>query len=213
LAQYCVLAGPDPCLEHIMNPYFQACLLLGALPMPEIVNGPNSPRCTSAASESGIQGSQGLGPDPSLTHARDGRGRFAKGSSGNPRGRPRGIPNPRRRVPNLVARPLSAPALSRLLDRKPHLLRPLAEQLLPPPLGTVDPAARLGIDLESLPTAEDCRRVLSTVLAAIGRGEIAPAEGARIARGVRSRLVAIRLLLGLGRRRAPKTRPVRPQMA
>jgi hypothetical protein len=35
--------------------------------------------------------------------ARDARGRFATGSSGNPRGRPRGIPNPRRRVPDLVA--------------------------------------------------------------------------------------------------------------
>jgi len=71
--------------------------------------------------------------------ARDARGRFAKGSSGNPSGRPLGIPNPRRRVPDLVARPLSAPALSDLLDRKPHLLRPLAAQLLPVPLAAVDP--------------------------------------------------------------------------
>src|SRR5207244_10112706 len=36
----------------------------------------------------------------------------AKGSSGNPRGRSRGIPNPKRHVPDLVARPLSAQALS-----------------------------------------------------------------------------------------------------
>jgi hypothetical protein len=60
-------------------------------------------------------------------------GRFAKGSSGNPHGRPRGIPNPERRVPDLVARPLSARALSDLLDRKPDLLRLLATQILPPP--------------------------------------------------------------------------------
>ena len=33
-----------------------------------------------------------------------------------------------RRVPDLVARPLSTQALSDLLDRKPHLLRPLAKQ-------------------------------------------------------------------------------------
>jgi hypothetical protein len=95
-------------------------------------------------------------------------------------------------VPDLVARPLSAQALSDLLDRKPHLLRPLAAQLLPPPLDAVDPAERLGIDLTSLRTAEDLRRVLSTVLAAIARGEIAPGEGADIAKRVHARLRAIR---------------------
>jgi len=58
-------------------------------------------------------------------------------------------------VPDLVARPLSAQALSKLLDRKPHLLRPLVMQLLPPPLTAIDPAERLGIDLSSLRTAED----------------------------------------------------------
>jgi hypothetical protein len=45
------------------------------------------------------------------------RGRFAKGRSGNPRG----IRNPRRRVPDLLARPLSLKALSLLIDRKPHV--------------------------------------------------------------------------------------------
>jgi hypothetical protein len=89
--------------------------------------------CSLLLSESGIQGSQSLGPNLSSPRARDGRGRFAKGSSGNPGGRPRGIRNPRRRAPDLVARPLGAQALSKLLDGKPHLLRPLAMQLLPPP--------------------------------------------------------------------------------
>ena len=168
--------------------------------MPEIVTDPISPRCSSAASGIGIEEIQPLDPDPSSRSARDGSGRFAKGSSGNPRGRPRGIRNPRRRVPNLVARPLSAQALSDLLDRKPHLLRPLVEQLLPPPLGAIDPAERLGIDLDSLRTGGDCRRVLSLVLAAIGRGKIAPAEGAGIARRVGSRLSAMRRLQRLERR-------------
>jgi len=99
---------------------------------------------------------QQLGPDPLLPRARDARGRFVKGSSGNPRG-PRGIPNAKRRVSDLAARPLSAQALSDLIDRKPHLLRPLAAQLLPP-LAPIDPAKRLGIDLSALRTAEEFRR-------------------------------------------------------
>jgi hypothetical protein len=135
-----------------------------------------------------------------LRRARDARARgFVKGTSGNPHGRPRGIRNPRRRVPNLVARPLSADALSNFLDRKPHLLRPLAMQLLPPPLKPIDPAERLGIDLASLRTTEDCQRLLPTVLAAIAHGEITPGEGARLARRVRTRLRAIRRLARLQR--------------
>jgi hypothetical protein len=104
-----------------------------------------------------------------------------------------------------VARPLSAQALSDLLDRKPHLLRPLALQLLPPPLDAVDPAERLGIDLASLRTAADVRQVLSTVLAAIARGEIAPAQGARLARRMRARLRATRRQARFDRRLALET--------
>src|SRR5438552_3698056 len=115
--------------------------------MPEIVADPPSPSCYRLFSGAGVEESQSLGPDPFSPRARDGRGRFATGSSGNPRGRPRGIPNPRRRVPDLAARPLSAQALSDLIDRKPHLLRPLAAQVLPPPLAAIEPAAGLGIDL------------------------------------------------------------------
>src|SRR5262245_26539607 len=141
--------------------------------MPEIVADPPSPGCYHLLPGAGTQEPQRLGPDPFAPGGRDARGRFAKGSSGNLRGRPPGIRNPRRRVPDLAARPLSAQALSDLLDRKPHLLRPLAAQLLPPPLAT-DPAERLGIDLACLRTVEDCRRVLATVLAAVARGEVAP---------------------------------------
>ncbi len=101
-------------------------------------------------------------------------------------------------MPDLVARPLSAQALSDLLTRKPHLLRPLAAQLLPPPLDSIDPAVRHGIDLSSVHTVEDCRPVLTTVLGAIARGEIAPAEGARIARRVRARLRVARYLARFG---------------
>ena len=116
--------------------------------MPEIVADPPLPSRYQLFPKPEIRESQQLGPDPFLPRGRDARGRFAKGSSGNPRGRPPGIPNPRRRVPDLVARPLSAQALSDLLDRKPHLLRPLAAQLLPPPLASIDPAEPVVANIE-----------------------------------------------------------------
>ena len=181
--------------------------------MPEIIADPPSIACYHLFPGPQVQESQQLDPDLLRPRARDARGRFAKGNSGNPRGRPPGIRNPRRRVPDLAARPLSAQALSDLLDRKPHLLRPLAKQLLPPP-ASIDPAKRLGIDLESVHTPEDCRQVLATVLAGIVQGEIAPAEGARIARRVRTRLRAIRRLARLARRFAAASRSgARPSSA
>ena len=180
--------------------------------MSEIIADPPSPLCSLLFSGSGVEESQILGPDPFSPRPRDARGRFAKGRSGNPRGRPRGIPNPKRRVPDLIARPIGAEALSGLLDRKPHLLRPLLAQLLPPPLVSLDPTARLGIDLSSLRTAEDFRQVLPTVLAAVARGEIAPTEGARIARCARARLRALRRLARLERRLARRTSPARPAL-
>ena len=91
---------------------------------------------------------------------------------------------------DLAARQLGATVLSDLLDRKPQLLRPLAAQLLPPPLTDIDPAARLGIDLSSLRTVEDLRQVLATVLAAVARGDITPAEAAHIAERAEARLRA-----------------------
>jgi len=142
-----------------------------------------------------------------LPRARDTRGHFAKGSSGNPRGRPPGIRNPKRRVPDLVARPLSPQALLDLLERKPELLRPLAAQVLPPPRAATDPAERLGIDLSSLRTVEDFRQVLATVMTAVARGQIAPAEAARVARRVRAQSRALRRCARLTHRLARQARP------
>jgi hypothetical protein len=172
-----------------MNIYF-GLVGSGAPLMPEKVADPPSPSCYHLFPGTGIQEFQRLDPDRSSLRGRDARGRFAKGRSGNPPGRSPGIPNPRRRVPDLSARRPSAQAVSDLLDRQPHLLRPLAAQLLPPP-AAIDPAERLGIDLASLRTVEDGRQTLVTVLEAVARGGIAPADGARIAKRVRARLRAV----------------------
>jgi hypothetical protein len=160
--------------------------------MPEIADLPPL-RCSLLHSGGGIGESQSLAPDLFSTLARDPRGRFARGHSGNPAGRPPGIPNPKRRLPDLRARPLSPQTLADFLKRKPWLRRPLAAQFLPP-ARRIDPADRLGIDLASLRTAADFQRVLSTVLAAVSRGEITPAEAGGIGRRVRARLRAQRRL-------------------
>jgi Family of unknown function (DUF5681) len=175
-------------LERTYQEYIFRPLGSGAPSMPEIVTDPHDPSCYHLFPGSRIEEFQLLGPDRFSPRGREARGRFAKGNSGNPRGRPRGIRNPRRRVPDLVARRPSAQALSDLLDRKPHLLGLLAAQLLPPPLPPTDPATHLRIDLSSLCTVEDVRQVLSAVLAAVARGDVAPAEGARIARRACARL-------------------------
>ncbi len=170
---------------------------------------PSSLTCFPLFSDAQVSGFQSFDPDPALSRARDARGRFAKGSSGNPRGRPRGIPNPRRRVPDLVARPLSAQALRELIDRKPHLLKPLAIQLLPPPLAAIDPAERLGIDPSSVLTVEDLRKALATVLVAVSHGEIGPGEAASVARRVRAGWRSVRRLARLERRVAHETKRLR----
>src|SRR5258708_7033875 len=116
--------------------------------MPEILAAVPDPTCSHLFSGAGIEESQSLAPDwfspragarSREDHARDGRGRFAEGHSGNSKGRPPGIPNPQQRVLTLRAWRANPWAASALLDRRPHLLRPLAALVLPPPRAD-DPA-------------------------------------------------------------------------
>ena len=176
--------------------------------MPEIADPP-SVCCFLLHSESDTEELQQLGPD--LFRARapareatpgmgDKSGRFAKGHSGNPKGRPRGIPNPKRRVLTLAGWRRNPQAAAALLDRKPRLLRPLLGQLLPRPAKPQDPAERLGISVVSLRDAAEMQQAMQRVLAAVSAGEIGIREAGRLARQVRTRMRALRRLARWQRR-------------
>jgi hypothetical protein len=165
--------------------------------MPEIVADPLSPSCCHLFLRPAIQPFQQLGPDPFLPRARDACGRFVKGSSGNARGRPARHPQPQA----AGARPCD-PAADRAgavgSDR--------------PRASSVTAARR-----PALTTAPRFDRpggqVLASVLTAMARGEITPAEGAQIAERIDARLHASRRLARLMRRLmdrpAIQTSPVR----
>jgi len=171
--------------------------------VPENLGPQPAAACNSLHFGIGIAGNQSLGPDlfsaAARARVRDARGRFATGHSGNPRGRPPGIPNPKRRVPNLRTLCLKPGAASALARRKPRLLRPMLAQILPP-AAPIPPAERLGIDFRKLRRIEDVQRAMRKIWAGLSRGEIGPGEAARLARRVAGRRRLARLDRRAGRR-------------
>jgi hypothetical protein len=119
---------------------------------------------------------QTFGPVLFIDGTRDANGRFAKGHSGNPRGRPPGIPNPNRRLLDFVNCPPKPGVIGRLIDRKPYLLRRFAQQVLPYRHAPLDPLERVGIDRSAVRAPSEIDQLVIRSWAAMAGGEITPAE-------------------------------------
>jgi uncharacterized protein DUF5681 len=130
--------------------------------------------------------SQALSPDLFLQKqatqaaARDPNGRFAKGRSGNPAGRPRGIRNPRARQ---IARLRWFPELGSVryaiacaLDGHPLAIQLCIAGLIPPRRGNP-----IAFDLPPIRDAAEILPALGTILEAAAAGEIAPSEAVQLA--------------------------------
>ncbi len=107
--------------------------------------------------------------------ARDGHGRFRKGQSGNPAGRPRGIPNPSTRAAALLldgeAEALTRKAVELALAGNGAALRLCLDRVFGPRRGRP-----VELTLPPIDSAADLARAMAAVAQAAANGTITPDE-------------------------------------
>jgi hypothetical protein len=127
-------------------------------------------------------------------------GRFAKGSSGNPAGRPPGLRNHATRIAELVldgaAEALTRKAVDLALEGDPAALRLCLERIVATRRDRPVPMPALGEPV-------DVASALDAITAAVAEGEITPGEAVALGRFVDT-------LLRLGVMRWPRTDPPEP---
>jgi hypothetical protein len=107
----------------------------------------------------------------------------------------------------LLLRQARPGTLAPLIARRRYLMRPVLDLVLPPRAARLDPAERLGVDFLRMQTAAEIAAALHRVVAALGRGEITPAEAACLARRSRQPLRAVRRRLWQATARLKPRRP------
>jgi Family of unknown function (DUF5681) len=114
---------------------------------------------------------------------RDSKGRFRKGQSGNPAGRPPGVRNKATETAEMLldgeADALTRKAVELALDGDSTALRLCLERIIPPRRGR---PVRLG--LPPVRTAADLGSTMAAITTAAAEGAITPGEAAELARVV-----------------------------
>ena len=172
--------------------------------MTETIADPPLPSCHPLFPRFGIEEYQLLDPDPLLPRAQA----RAKRSSGNPGGRPRGMPDPRRRNRSCGPAAGRAGAVGSARPQTASVAAPRRATL-----AAADRCHRPGGASRDRPGVTADGRGCSTSavdgLAAVARGDIAPDEAAHIAERAEVRLCAARRVARLMRRPAHQTNSVR----
>jgi uncharacterized protein DUF5681 len=116
---------------------------------------------------------------PENTGGKQGNGRFAKGESGNPRGRPRGSRN----KASLLAEAMLAGDAEALMRKAIELakggdgvaLRLCLERLLP-----IKRERVITIDLLPINSAADAKEAMAAIIAGVAGGELSPSEASQV---------------------------------
>ena len=117
---------------------------------------------------------------PEKTGQKQRQGRFKKGQSGNPNGRPTGARNMTTRAVEALlegeAEALTRKAIEKALEGDTAAIRLCLDRICPPRKDR--PVA---LEMAPVGTPEDTVRAIGTILEAVGNGELSPSEGQAIA--------------------------------